>query len=208
MIKNRFIASELCEGTLQDWLERRLYQEPSEGPPIGNERDILLQVTQALGFLHDNRIIHRDIKPINIFISKPCGRTVPPRVKLADFNFSYRLHPSKTDFPHSTINPTGTRGWMAPELYDSDAECDSKVDIFALGCVFGYTLTIEMKHPFGDDEDERQVRIKEREATSIKKDDLLRSYSWAFPLVQSMLEMEPTNRPTALQVLDHPLFRY
>jgi len=193
-------------------LERRLNQDASEGLPVGNERDILLQVTRALAFLHDNhdnhKIIHRDIKPINIFISKSCGRTVPPRVKLADFNISYRLQPSNTDFPHSTIDPTGTKGWMAPELYDPNVECDSKVDIFSLGCVFGYTLSIEMKHPFGDDEDERQVRIKDRKTISITQNDLLRSYSWAFPLVKSMLEMYPANRPTALQVLDHPLFRY
>lgn len=198
----------MCEGTLQDWLERRLYQDPSEGPSVGNERDILLQVTQALAYLHENEIIHRDIKPSNIFITKPCGRTVPPRVKLADFNISYRLQSGNTDFLHSTTNPTGTRGWIAPEVYDPNIKCNSKVDIFALGCVFGYTLSTEMKHPFGDDEDERQVNIKERKDLSITKDNFLRSYSWSFPLVRSMLEMEPRNRPTALQVLDHSLFRY
>jgi len=52
------------------------------------------------------------------------------------------------------VNPKGTRGWMAPEQYGS-ARLGGEVDIFALGCIFGYTLSTEGKHPFGDDLDER-----------------------------------------------------
>jgi len=80
-------------------------------------------------------------------------------MKLADLGISKILQAGKHDFTNTNLtDPTGTKGWMAPEVYESN-RFDFKVDIWALGCIFGYTLS-GGKHPFGEDPDNRSVQIK------------------------------------------------
>jgi len=57
---------------------------------------------------------------------------------------------------------------MAPEVYESN-RFDFKIDIWALGCIFGYTLTNGNKHPFGDNSNERIVRIIRKEPMVMTK---------------------------------------
>lgn len=156
--------------------------------------------------MHGLDMIHRDIKPSNILISIPegdGGKLQKPLVKLADFGLSKLLKPSQDDTTNSNLtNPSGTRGWMAPEMYST--RYDNKVDIFPLGCVFAYTLN-GGKHPFGDDEDDRTYKIKNKKPTQLilynANNDL------AFELIQSMIKFEPQKRPTAEQVFNHSFFK-
>jgi len=121
-----------------------------------------------------------------------------PQVKLADFDISKILKNDKDNFTNTSVtNPNGTKGWMAPEVYQFE-RFDFKVDIFALGCIFGYTLS-EGKHPFGDDVIKRIDRIREKKAMVLVREDLKDPYSLddvALGLVKSMLEVEPIKRPT------------
>lgn len=101
----------------------------------------------------------------------------------------------------------GTRGWMAPETYHSK-RLDFKVDMFALGCLFAFTLS-HGKHPFGDDLDERLFRMRKGYPMILTFRDLKAPYSndlVAFQLIQSMLAIDPAERPTAKDVLDHDFF--
>ena len=184
---------------MQDLVEKKY-----RGPSVGNEREILLQMTRGLSYLHEIPIIHRDIKPTNIFITQEYGFVVPPRIKLADFGISSRLRPDQMDFHNSRENPTGTRGWMAPELYET-GPCDSTVDIFALGCVFGYTLT-DGKHPFGDDEHDRISRVIDRHSIILEQKDFnMKNYENAssyLELIKWMVKMNREERPNVIQVLD------
>ena len=60
------------------------------------------------------------------------------------------------------MDPHGTHEWLAPEMFDSDnSDYDFSVDIFPLGCLFGYTLS-GGKHPFGDSPLEQTMRILEK----------------------------------------------
>ena len=131
------------------------YQEPK----VGDEKEIMYQVTKGLTYLHRKEIVHRDIKPNNILISIPKrDRADVPQMRLADFGISKSLKADKDDFTNTNVtNPHGSKGWMAPELYLNERH-DFKVDIFSLGCVFAYTLT-GGKHPFGVEGDERTNRI-------------------------------------------------
>lgn len=162
-------------------------------------------MTRGLSYLHEISIIHRDIKPSNIFITQEYGSVVPPMIKLADFGLSSLLRPGQVDFSNSVENPMGTRGWMAPELYESEP-CDSTVDIFALGCVFGYTLT-DGKHPFGDDDVHKRIdRIRSGNPMILEQNDfnvacLENSLSY-LNLIQWMIKMNPEERPNVMQVLN------
>jgi len=114
------------------------------------------QVTEGLAYLHGEKIVHRDIKPTNILILQMGTET---RMKLADFGVSRKFFLPDGDFTNSDYtSPKGTRGWIAPELYQNH-RYTFKVDIFSLGCVVSYTLS-GGKHPFGDDPIECMFRIK------------------------------------------------
>ncbi len=201
----RFIAMELCSGTLQEYVLGNY-----NGPKFENEKEIVRQVTKGLAHLHELGITHRDIKPANILIFIPAsdnGSESNPLMKLADFGISKVLGAGKEDFTNTnTTNPTGTRGWMAPEVYELK-RFDFKVDIWALGLIFGFTLS-GGKHPFGDDIDSRSTRIRQKEKMLLTKGDLKESGGHvAFKLIKRMLTVEPNSRPTVQDVLNDFFFK-
>lgn len=199
-----FIVTELCTGTLEDLIEGT-YQEEHPSSRIGDDkRHILLQITRAVVYLHEKRIVHRDIKPDNIFITEEYGSHVRPRMKLADFDISCRF-----DKPNYT---SGTRGWMAPEFYSSK-NCDAKGDTFALGLVFGYTLC-GGRHPFDQADvhpsvkaSRRQMNIKIGKIT-LTNETMEEQYRGddALQLMKSMLNENPEDRMASQDILRHPFF--
>lgn len=201
--KYRYIATELCQGNLKDYVEGKC-----KGPKIDDERDLLVQTTRGLAHLHSLKIIHGDMKPTNCLIFQPEGH-VNPLIKLADFGLSKLLKEEEIDASNTSMtNPAGTRGWMAPEQYNS-ARYGREVDIFALGCIFGYTLSVGGKHPFGDDIDDRIYFVKRGLPMILTNQDLKGRYSGdgiSFRLIKSMLNMEPAYRPTALEILNDAFF--
>lgn len=193
----------MCEGTLEDYVSGHMSQFIRN--TFASEREILRQVTQGLGHLHNLGIVHRDMKPSNILIHMPDGARwweTEPQVKLADFGISKILQTGKDDFTNtSQTNPSGSKGWMAPEQYNA-TRFDSKVDIFPLGCIFGYTLS-GGKHPFGDSTDLRSSRIQLNEPMLLTQKDLKEQFfkdNAAFELIQSMLTVDPKLRPTVKKI--------
>ena len=113
-----FIAMELLEG-------RTLKQELGVGSPeLGQIIEIASQVADALEAAHGKGIIHRDIKPGNIFIT---ARGV---VKVLDFGIAVMA-----DSPDSRGGTAmGTRAYMSPEQLQGRA-VDARTDVFSLGVV-------------------------------------------------------------------------
>lgn len=187
------------------------YGTKYKGPKFESDWQILYQATQGLAYLHHKGIVHRDIKPTNILVFVTSSSN-DAQIKLADFGISKILEDdNKNDFTNTSVtNPTGTKGWMAPEVYELK-RFDFKVDIWALGCIFGYTLSVGNKHPFGDNSDARIVKIIRKEKMSLLTQEILKEpYSGddaALKLIESMLDMEkPENRPTAEGVLKNGFF--
>jgi len=97
-----------------------------------------LQLCDGLLHLHERKIIHRDVKTLNILISKN------NKVKLGDFGVSRIINSEAPREPHRS-RPVGTPLYLAPEVLDHKPEGFGR-DVWALGCVM-YNLICK-KHPF------------------------------------------------------------
>ncbi|KAK0261874.1 bifunctional endoribonuclease/protein kinase ire1 [Friedmanniomyces endolithicus] len=193
----------------------------------------LQQLAAGLYHLHNLRIIHRDIKPQNILVAYPKrGQSAGPRLVISDFGLGKNLPENGSTINDATVN-AGTTGWKAPELISQPKDSDSRhsqsnshpngsdsatgpngtsgikraADIFSLGCLFFWVLT-NGEHPYEDDTGWtglRELNIKRNK----KNMAVLERWQDAYEptqLIEWMLEPQPENRPTALQVLTHPFF--
>jgi serine/threonine protein kinase len=125
-----YIAMELLEGEdLRRFIDRR--GTMSLEAKVG----FMMEVCDGLGHAHDNGVVHRDIKPGNIFVTKS------GRPKILDFGIA-RIAASHLTQPGTAL---GTPKYMAPEQY-LGKESDTLSDLFSAAIVFFEFLSYE--HPF------------------------------------------------------------
>jgi tRNA A-37 threonylcarbamoyl transferase component Bud32/tetratricopeptide (TPR) repeat protein len=125
----------LIEG---ETLRRRLVQEGRL--PVDEVTRITREVADALGYAHARGIVHRDVKPENILLSRS-GHAV-----VADFGIAWAAHLARDERLTATGVSLGTPAYMAPEQALGEG-ADARVDVWALGCVMFEMLTGEV--PFG-----------------------------------------------------------
>ena len=124
--------------SLGDYLRREKKIAASLAVPI------LCRTASALAAAHAAGIVHRDVKPDNLFLLGEPGD--PYDVKLLDFGFA-KLRESNTTAAGMTM---GTPEYMAPEQALSDP-VDPRTDIYSLGAVMVRMLTGELPFRAGDD---------------------------------------------------------
>ncbi len=113
------------------------------GPlPAARAIYLLEQVCQSLGDAHDNRLIHRDVKPANIFASRM--GTAYDHVKVLDFGLARPIEQTDVGGISEPDRVLGTPGYMAPELVTDSGQVDARVDVYAVGCVGYFLLTGDM----------------------------------------------------------------
>ena len=116
-----------------------------------NEDDIwkyFLQTAMGLQHLHELRIIHRDIKSQNLFLTHLGG------VKIGDFGLSRLIGPQEM-FAESFV---GTPYYLSPELCE-DGPYSAKTDVWSLGVVLYELLTCGARFPF-DAHNQAPPRVK------------------------------------------------
>jgi len=113
----------------------------SEGPLSPEEvRRLLIDVVDALAHAHEAGIVHRDIKPDNVFL-------VGKSALVTDFGVSKALAPADPTSAVTGVGITlGTPGYMSPEQASGDRSLDHRADLYAVG-VLGYEL-LAGRRPF------------------------------------------------------------
>jgi len=131
------IVSELCEGGT---LFRLLHQQ-KEVPLSWPQRiKVALDTAKGMNFLHRQRLVHRDLKSLNLLLSaKVTDRGVTPWVKVSDFGLSRFLPQCAPSgpcaLPHGMMTGgVGTALWMAPEVLTGNSY-DEKVDVYSFAIV-------------------------------------------------------------------------
>ena len=95
--------------------------------------DFVLQATRPLAEMHDEGIVHRDVKPSNLFLARDADGK--ERIKLLDFGVAAFQQPLARADSSLTLSEAvvGTPRYMAPEQVQSSSRVDARADVWALG---------------------------------------------------------------------------
>jgi len=149
-----YIAMEFLEGeTLDDVLTRRKRLPPGEAVRL------MRQVLDGLQHLHEQRTIHRDLKPTNLMVLPAHARGTPDTtwdatLKILDIGLGRELFldadSAATTHTQLTVEGAvvGTPDYMAPEQAKDARTSDIRADIYSVGCVLYHCLT--GRTPFPD----------------------------------------------------------
>ena len=191
-----FIFMELYEsGSLKDLIIKRYKDNSSKNLFRDEECSIIMKgILEALTYLHNNRIIHRDIKPDNI-IFKIKGDL--NSLVLGDFGLAYQLN----DIEKFVSKSCGTTLFMAPEIL-AKRKYDTLIDSFSAGIIL-YILCSGGMHPL----------YKKNMNTNDYIDLILKKEKFNFPKTMPLLarnlflklcKYEPFYRYDTFKALKHP----
>lgn len=133
-----YIVMELLDGeTLHD---RILRDGPMDPVTLAAT---MMQVCRGLAAAHEKGILHRGIKPENIFL---CAGDEPPLVKLIDFGLAKLTHGDTSMMPTAAGARVGTPAFMSPEQIVAEEPIDHRADLWGVAVVTYHALT--GRHPF------------------------------------------------------------
>ena len=123
-----FLVMELLEGvTLGERIRQAKRLDPEELTPI------VTGVVAGLHAAHQAGVVHRDLKPDNIFLTRAkTARGMETQVKILDFGISKAVGFERLT---RTGQVLGTPRYMAPEQLAADHDLDARVDVYALGVI-------------------------------------------------------------------------
>ena len=183
-----WIVTELARGgDVQAKLKRHLKRE--EPMSEGLIWTFFIQICQGLKELHAAKILHRDIKAPNIFI------TGPRSVKIGDLGVAKC---TKNGMAQTQI---GTPYYMSPEVWRNQ-KYDRRSDIWSLGVLL-YELAA-LKHPFqAHNEKALCDKVLRGQYPPLPKN----FSSDLSTVIKMLLQLDPNKRPSATEILDHPIVR-
>lgn len=158
--------------------------------PLPEIDQLAQDLADALHEVHAAGIVHRDVKPSNVLLSRP-SPTRPYRAKLTDFGIAHLLDSTRVTTPGLTV---GTAAYIAPELLDG-ADPLPPADIYALGLVLLEAAT--GRRAFGTTDARAEVL-----ARLTRDPDIPASLGPARRrLLTRMTSREPSERPDAAELL-------
>lgn len=158
--------------------------------------DLIRATLSAVAYLHDHGIVHRDLKPENLLFRTPEDNA---DLLIADFGLSRIMDEEQF---HVLTTTCGTPGYMAPEIFKKTGH-GKPVDIWALGVITYFLLCGYTPFDRDTDFDEMQAILKaDYSFTPIEYWRGVSSHAKDF--IQKCLTIDPAQRVTAHQALQHP----
>ncbi|MBN3294900.1 NEK9 kinase, partial [Amia calva] len=151
----------------------------------------LYQITSAVAHIHKAGILHRDIKTLNIFLTKT------NLIKLGDYGLAKKLD-SQYSMAETCV---GTPYYMSPELCQG-VKYNFKSDIWAMGCVIFEVLTLTRTF---DATNPLNLCVKIVQGNWTMQVDSNVYTPELIKMVYECLDQDPEKRPTADQILEHPI---
>ncbi|MCC7542282.1 MAG: protein kinase, partial [Deltaproteobacteria bacterium] len=123
---------------VMEWLEGEDLATRMERQPLAWSETlvVLKRICSALAAAHERGLVHRDVKPNNVFL--PGGQL--EGAKLLDFGIARDLRKTSQKLTNTGV-PMGTPEYMSPEQARGSHDVDPRADVFALGCVLFELLT-------------------------------------------------------------------
>ncbi|XP_055269929.1 serine/threonine-protein kinase Nek11 isoform X4 [Moschus berezovskii] len=183
---NFCIITEYCEGRDLD-CKIQEYKEVGKTFPESQIIEWFIQLLLGVDYMHERKILHRDLKSKNIFLKNN-------KLKIGDFGVS-RLLMGSCDLA-TTL--TGTPHYMSPEVLKHQGY-DTKSDIWSLACIL-YEMCC-MNHAFtGSNFLSIVLKIVEGDTPSLPE----RYPRQLNAIMESMLNKNPSLRPSAIEILKLP----
>lgn len=190
------ILMEYCENRdLELWLKKQ-QRLLTEHEVI----NILVQIIKGISVLHEEHILHRDIKPQNILLNGSM------EVKIADFGIVKKtentLRTTQNSTAQNSTNSSGTIGFIPPEVINGGKPSTAS-DIFAIGCTIYFAAAQHL--PF---EAPTALAVIPMILGGRYSPITVGQYSTELKtLIYKMIDRDPKNRPTLSELKAHPLLQ-
>ncbi|CAL8335240.1 unnamed protein product [Boreogadus saida] len=188
-----FLVFDLMKrGELFDYLTEKVTLSEKE------TRNIMRALLEVVHFLHSQNIVHRDLKPENILLDDQM------KIKLTDFGFSIQTEPGQ-----KLSEVCGTPGYLAPEIIECSMNAtpvgyDTAVDIWSSGVIM-YTL-LAGSPPFWHRKQMLMLRMILGGKYDFSSPEWEDRSDTVKDLISRMLVVDPKQRYTARDALNHPFF--
>jgi len=190
--QNYSIVTELCPGG-------ELFQQIIDKGPFTEKYSayVMYQIFSAVNYCHKMHIVHRDLKPENILIVGK-DREGLPTIKICDFGTSKMFEKGAVQ-----RKLVGSSYYIAPEVLKK--HYNEKCDVWSCGVIM-YIL-LSARPPFGGEDDNE---IMERVSTGkydLESPPFNKLSKNSLDLIKRLLTMDPDQRISAEQALNHPWFK-
>ncbi|KAF2728532.1 Pkinase-domain-containing protein [Polyplosphaeria fusca] len=210
------LVFEFMDKDLKRYMDSRGDRGALDPPTI---KSFMYQLLRGIAFCHDNRVLHRDLKPQNLLINNR------GQLKLADFGLARAFGIPVNTFSNEVV----TLWYRAPDVLLGSRTYNTSIDIWSAGCIMAEMYTGRPLFPGTTNEDQLQKIFRlmgtpsERSWPGISQ---LPEYKANFPvfatqdlrlilpqvdqvglnLLNSMLQLRPEMRVSASAALNHPWF--
>jgi len=179
-------------GLVIEWIEGTSLQAVQEERKVFATPEVIhlgIVLAEALSYVHEHGVVHRDIKPSHIMIN------TSNQPILTDFGIAHLS--SSEDISYNREDGTyfyvGTRDYSAPEQLEEPQNVTVKADIFSLGIVFYEMLTLAKPFRFGN----MPYFYSDRRLPSPEQHDISQEL---FEVLCRMLAQDSDERPSALEL--------
>ncbi|PVZ96478.1 hypothetical protein BB558_007639 [Smittium angustum] len=209
---------------VMDYIDHDLKALITDMPSVFLQSEIktlMLQLLSAVGFLHENWIVHRDLKTSNLLMNN-FGE-----IKVADFGLARKYGSPLGPMTQLVV----TLWYRAPELLFGEKEYSTAVDMWSIGCIFAELIDKEPLFPGRGEIDQiskifsllgtpnentwpqfsslpnAKMFTFANQPRSKLREKFINLTQNGIDLLSRMLEYNPKTRITAQEALDHPYFK-